>query len=239
MTDNEVASIIQAEHARELDAVYAALDEILRGLSDFGAKQGKPNGPLESARLFLATRSFNSLYSAVRMLESGYFQQSLSLVRMAKEDQLVAWDIEVHAPSLDALWDDEGKLGKGELTYAKMAERASPKTKEAWDVDYGFLSAHGAHTRSRSLRSLGAARPDGQIVLRPGGQYDKVLMDSVLYHMLRELVQVLATVAKLTTFAGIDLTVGAEPTLEEVDALWRRMDELARDELKAPTDNHD
>ena len=231
-TDNGVASIIRAEHARELDAVYAALDDILRGLSDFGAKQGKPNSPLESARLFLATRSFNSLYSAVMMLECGYFQQAFALVRMAREDQLVARDAENNRPTLDALLHGQGRIGSGDLTFARMAERASSKTREAWDQDYGFLSEYGVHTRLKGLRSLVATGPDGQIVLRPGGQYDKVWVNIVLYHTLRELVQVFATVAQLTAFAGIDWITGAEATLEEVETLWRRIDELAGDELR-------
>lgn len=73
-TDNEVASAIRAAHARELNAVYAALDEILRGLSDFDAKIARQRTDLETSRVFLATRSFNSLYSAAMLLERGYYQ---------------------------------------------------------------------------------------------------------------------------------------------------------------------
>ena len=232
--DNEVASIIRARHARELDAVYTALGEIVRGLSDFGAKQGRPKSLLESGRLFLSTRSFNSLHSAVMLLERGYYQQAMSLVRMAKEDQLVARDIENHPSTLDALFIDEGMFKERDLAFAKMAERVSTKTKEAWDDHYGFLSAYGAHPRLKSLRALVTTGPDGKILLRPGGQYDKVWVNAVLYHALRELEQTLATVAQLTTTAGIDWIAGAMPTLEEVDALWRRIDELARAELGEP-----
>ena len=153
-TDNEVASIIRAEHARELDAVYAALDEILRGLSDFGTKQGKPNSPIESARLFLATRSFNSLYSAAMLLERGYYQQAMSLVRMAKEDQLVARDAEHNSLTLGALLHDKGRIGSGGLSLARMAERASSKTKEAWERTTGFLASTVSTLGSRDLARL-------------------------------------------------------------------------------------
>lgn len=237
--DNEVTSAIRAEHARELNAVYAALDEILRGLSDFGAKQGKPKDDLESARLFLATRSFNSLYSAVRMLERGYFQQSLSLVRMAKEDQLVARDAEHNSPTLDALLHGRGRIGSGSLSFARMAERLSPKTKEAWDEDYGFLSEHGVHTRLKGLRSLVASGPDGRPVLPPGGQYDKVWVNAALYYTLRELVQTFATVAQLTVPAEVDWITGAMPAFEEVDTLWRRIDEWAAGELRESAEKCD
>ena len=78
-TDAETAAIIRERHAREFSAVEAALNEILRGLSDFGSQKLKPDNRLESARLFLATRSFNSLRTAVQVLERGYYQQAMGV----------------------------------------------------------------------------------------------------------------------------------------------------------------
>ena len=77
-TDAEIAAIIRERHAREFSAVEAALNEILRGLSDFGSQKLKPDNRLESARLFLATRSFNSLRTDVQVLERGYYQQAMA-----------------------------------------------------------------------------------------------------------------------------------------------------------------
>ena len=231
-TDDQAASTIRARHGRELDAAEAALDDILRGLSDFGAQKRKPDNRIESARLFLATRSFNSLRTAIQVLERGYYQQAMALVRMAKEDQLVAQDIENNPPTLAALLDGKDKLGKGTLTFGKMAERVSTKAKRVWDDDYGMLSEYGAHTRLKSLRELVTTDPNGQILLQAGGRYDEMWVNVVLYYALRELVQVFATVAKLTAFAGIDWAPGAMSTLAEVDSLWRRIDQRAREQLE-------
>ena len=229
--DNKVALIIRAEHARELNAVHPALDDVLRGLFAFDSERRKPTNDLESARLFLATRSFNSLYSAVRMLESGYFQQSLSLVRMAKEDQLVAWDVGHNPPTLDALLHDLGRIGSGDLTFDKMAERISPEAKKAWKDNYGFLSEYGVHTRLKGLRSLVTIGPDGRPFLPPGGRYDKVWVNAVLYHILSQLVQVITTVAQLTASAEIDWIEGAMPMLNEVKSLASQLHEWAGTEL--------
>ena len=128
-TDAETAAIIRERHAREFSAVEAALDDILRGLSDYGSRRGKPDNRLESARLFLTTRSFNSLRTAAQVLERGYYQQAMALVRMAMEDQMVALDSESHPATLSALLDDDSKLGKRDLALGKMAERVSAKTK--------------------------------------------------------------------------------------------------------------
>ena len=230
-TDDKTASTMRARHARELSAAEKALDQILRGLSDFGSKKENPENRLESARLFLATRSFNSVRTALQVLGRGYYQQAMALVRMAKEDQLVAQDIESHPPTLDALFDGQGKIGKGKLALEKMAERVSPKTKVAWDDDYGGLSKFGTHPRIESMQGLVITDSDGRMTLRAGGHYDEVWINFVLYHLFRELVQIFATVAKVTTFAGIDWVTSAMPTLEEIDSLWRQIDEQARKEL--------
>ena len=236
-TDAEIAAIVRERHAREFSAVEAALDQILRGLSDFGSQKQKPDSRLESARLFLTTRSFNSLRTSVQVLERGYYQQAMAMVRMAKEDQVVALDSESNPATLSALLDGGGKLGRGDLALGKMAERVSAKSKEAWDDDYGMLSHYGAHPRRGSLEELVEVGPDGQVVLRPGSHYDEVWVNVVLYYMLRELVQVFATVAKITAAAGIDWATGAMSTLGEVDNLWWQIDRRAREELGEPLED--
>ena len=156
---------------------------------------------------------------------------------MAKEDQMVALDSESNFATLSALLDDDSKLGSGDLALGKMAERVSAKTKEAWDDDYGMLSRYGAHPRRSSIEELVEVGPDGQIVLRPGSHYDETWVNVVLYYTLRELVQVFATVAKVSAFAGIDWVTNVMPTLKEVDFLWRQIDRRAREELGEPLED--
>lgn len=231
MDDDKTASIIRKRHAREFMAAETALDHILRGFSDFASSKHKPDNPLESARLFLVTRSYNSLRTALQVLERGYHQQAMALVRMAQEDQLIALDAENHPPTLAALMDGDGKLGKGELALAKMAERVSCKAKQAWDNDYGDLSKYGTHPRTESMQGLVTVGAEGQLVLRPGGKYDELWIKLVLYHVLRELAQVLAT---LTTTVGVDWATGAFTTFEEVNSLWRQIDEWSGEQLEEP-----
>ena len=88
-TDNETVSTMRERHPRELRAGEAALDAIIRGLTEFGPENRHRDDDLESARLFLATRTFNSLRAAFQVLERGYYQQAMALVRMAMEDRLV------------------------------------------------------------------------------------------------------------------------------------------------------
>lgn len=230
--DRKTAAAIREVHAGEFKVVEAALEQILRGLSAFGFQKQKPDNRLESARLFLVTRSFNSIQNAMQALELGYYQQAEASVRMVMEDQLVARDIEIHPPTLAALLDGEGKIGRGDLAYGKMAGRLSAKAQEVWDSDYGVLSEYGTHPRLASMRGLVTEDPDGRLMLRPGGHYDQVWVRMVLYYMLRELVFVLETVAKTTVDAGIDWVNDAESVFKEVMALWQWIDEWAGQQLE-------
>ena len=177
-------------------------------------------------------RSFNSLRMARQTLELGYFQQAMTLVRMAMEDQLVAEDIEHHPPTLAALLDGEGKLGRGNLALGQMAKRLSPKAKVAWDRAYGMVSEYSAHPRHMSLRGLISSNPYGQFTLRPGGHYDKVEVNAVLFYALSSLIHVMTATAKVTGEIGSDLVTSARPVFDEVGSLWKQLDEWACQELE-------
>ena len=113
-----------------------------------------PGNDLQYAWLLLATRSTNSLRCALMLLESGYYSQSLTLVRSAMEDNLTALDCEGHEPTLKALLEGEGDLGKGDLTFTRMAQRVSDKFAEDWKYNYGKLSEYAAHARHISVTHL-------------------------------------------------------------------------------------
>ena len=229
--EDEVAAKVRTSHTRDLQVVHSALEQVLRGIDSLGSERHRTSSDLETAQILLAIRSFNSLRIAAQTMERGYYQQALALVRMAMEDRLVAVDAESNPATLDALMYDKGKLGRGELSYPKMAERISSKTKDVWDSDYGWASASAAHPRQKSMLGLTMVAPDGRRILRPGVYYDDVEVVNVLYHLLRELQHLMAQIAKVTHGAGIDWTTSAMSTLDEVDSAWRRLDRWASDQL--------
>ena len=99
--EERIASKIHLEHGEDLLLVEEALEQILYAWNEFSSQKGKPDNRLNSARLFLVTRSFNSLRIALSALEQGYWQQAAALVRMVMEDQLIAEVIEIDPPTLD------------------------------------------------------------------------------------------------------------------------------------------
>lgn len=229
--DEHTASKIQREHEADLVLVEQALEQVLCAWSEFSSQKTRPNNPLESARLFLVVRSFNSLRAALPTLEQGYYQQAATLIRMVMEDQLIAEDIEVHPPTLKALL-----RGKGLPKLGSMANRISPEAKVAWDSDYHTLSYYTTHTNRASLQGLNSVGPDGQLTLQPGGHYDNVQVMTVLYYLLRQLVFVMATIAKVSHSAGVewDATTASKffPVFERIEVRWREIDEWARKQIE-------
>ena len=230
--ESEIASTIQENHSSELVIIYAAIEQILIGLNEFAEHKERPDDKLESARLFLSVRSFNSLRVAMKTLERGYTQQALTLIRAVMEDQLVVEDAENYPATLEALFDDTDKLGKGKLTLSNMAQRASPKAKEVWDSNYGFVSRFAAHPRNLSMRKLILVDSDGKIILRPGSHYDRVEVNTVAFYTLGELLKVMAAMAKLTHSVGSSWVDDALPVVEEVNSLYYNLDEEAKKELE-------
>ena len=223
---------IRENHARELAVVDDALNQIISGLNDFGSLKAKSNSRLGSARLFLATRSFNSLRIARLTLECGYYQQAMTLVRMVMEDQLIANDAEIHPPTLDALLDNNGKIGSGDLSLTKMAERISPKAREEWDANYGHASKYAAHPRQLSLYGLTSTDSNGHRTLRLGGRYDEVEVNNVLYHLTLQLVEVGITTEKLTLTVGSSWAGSALPVFKELISICQQIDERAGKQLE-------
>ena len=231
-TENEVARVIQENHSHELEIVYAALEQILRGFNEFSDRKERTDNKLEGARIFLTIKSFNSLRGAMSELERGYTQQALTLIRTVMEDQLVVEDAENYPPTLDALFDEENKLGRGQFTFSNMAKRLSPKAKEVWDSNYGFMSRFAAHPRHLSIRKLIAVDTDGKMTIRPGSHYDRVEVSTVILYTLGKLLNVMATMAKLTHSVGSNWADDALPVVKRVNSLFYRIDEWAQKELE-------
>ena len=234
-----VARAIQTNHRRELEAVDGALEQILRGYEEFRSRKRKSDDCLETARLLLVIRSFNSLRTARQTLERGYYQQAMALVRMAMEDQLVAEDAEIYPPTMVALLDGEGKLGKGTLALSEMASRLSPKARAAWDSDYGDASEYGAHPRHKSLQGLISWDQYEQLTVMPGSSYNKAEVNFVLYHVLRSLVYVMATTCKITHQVGSNWCDAVKPVFEEVMFLWQQLVERVREEPEESSETAD
>ncbi|MDD5038018.1 MAG: hypothetical protein PHN78_01700 [Dehalococcoidales bacterium] len=168
-TESDVIRKTSGIHQREISIIGKLLNAYLVGFEAIGSFTRDKDNDLQYAWLKLVTRSFNSMRCAYILLEQGYYTQALSLLRSVDEDWLMSKDCEKNRLTLDALLNDKGQLGKGDLSFGKMAEREG--IKPLWDSGYGHLSLF-VHPRPLSLKVLVDPRAK---TLRLGASYDWVL----------------------------------------------------------------
>ena len=211
-----------------LDSVLEEFLQAFRMLEQQGYSVHE--GSVRDAQLRLVARSFNSIQAALLVMKRGYFQQALTLVRMVSEDQLVAEDVAVHPPTLEALLHDTAKLGVGDLSYSAMAGRISEKAQGAWKEDYGNLSRQGAHPRMGSM--LGVLTPSGGgTTIGLGGRYEEFHAAWVFFELFSQIKHMFVRLAELTGEAGATWVEGAMSTWESAEREWTRLDEWARGKL--------
>ena len=229
-SDAKIAQRIRNEHDHWFTAIETALDQVIQGLNEFAEHKGQPTSELESARLFLATRTFRNLHTALRLVERGYWQQALGVIRMAMEDMLVTEDIEGNPAALNALFSKEGRFGRGELTYQKMAERISKRTGSAWATDYGDVSKYAAHPGMKALESIVTWNAAGKPHLSIASSYDKGQVAACVSMAAGVTLNLMATVFKLLRGTGSNWESQALPAFKAVDALCDELRKLATDE---------
>ena len=200
------------------------MDSIIQGMNDYGSCDAKSETPINSARKLLAVRSFQSITSAVFLWERGYYQQAWALVRMAMEDQLVGKDMKDHPPTLAAILNEGGEIGKGNLRFAKMAERLPPQEKKVWDKHYGQASGLAAHPRPSSLNLLIKSDSEGKTSWGLSSHFDACMSKMILVFMLRRIITLWAQIGKLTFSAGSDWLIRTDPVYDQMLSLWAQMD---------------
>ena len=216
---------IRSKHLHYLKIINLGLNEIIRAIDELPSQKQRSSNQMERIRWHLIVRSFNSFRTALHVFERGYTQQAWALMRMVMEDQLIAEDMEHHPPTLRALSTGEGKLGSGDLSFTKMAERVSVAAKENWSDSYGAASQYAAHPRHSSLQALVALDADGQFVLEPGSHYDESFAEILIYEMSSHLTYLMATTAKATEAAGTTWVADAMSAFQQVDTLCKQMAE--------------
>ena len=223
--EREVEETTLQRQAQELHVINKTLDCLIDGLNQLDPVSGKvrPDASLRNIRRFLAVRSYNSLRVAKWPLLMGYYQQALALVRMVYEDWLLAIDAEINPETLAALVNNEGKIGKGNLTLSKMTYRLPTVEKELWDDEYGVLSEYAAHPRHKGLKSLILSDAEGSMTLPIGGRYDEWWLKFVLFFMLIGFARTVETIARAIDVPRGHWDARVLPLLEEATSLREQL----------------
>lgn len=208
----KVEEFTSDKHGAELKLAKDLLTCYLRGFGRLGSFTRTEDNDLHYAWLLLTTRSFNSLRSAYALLQQGYYDQAIMLIRSVQEDWLLAADCKNNPETLRVFFRRDSQLGKGQFTYTEMARRISQEFYEkTWKYNYGSLSTI-AHARERSLRIL--VDPDTKN-LRLGSHYDRTLFIGTCQTLLRSAMLMLDFLAKVL---GTDALPWKKETLPKWEA---------------------
>ncbi len=228
-SDAELGQKIRTEHHHWFAAIETALDQVIQGLNEYAEINEKPKGKLESARLFLATRTFINLRLALQLLEKGYCQPAAILIRTAMEEMLIADDIEVYPKTLDVLLDESPtakiRLGRDDLSYGAMAGRISTKAAEVWKDTYESVSVYATHPRSTGLKALVSWDSKDVPHLSLASSYNREQLAVCIELVATECLSLSKTVMQLLDETGSDWKVRAYPSygaLEELIGEARR-----------------
>lgn len=149
-----------------LEAIELLLNSYLSGFGELGTFQLTDSNRREQVWLLLTTRTFNSLRWAFHLLVTGYYSQSLTLIRMAAEDWLYSEDSKEHEETIGFLLERKGKTPY----ISTMANRLENDLKEAWqgqagkEGSYSFLCSF-AHPNYRGMAAL--SNQEGGLNLGP------------------------------------------------------------------------
>ena len=157
--EEKVLEATRRQYGEAFTLFHDALELFIERNNLFGNKKFDSLSKLQAARLHLMARSIKSIRTAEMAVLSGYYQQAITLLRMAAENDLVARDAAICKATLDGLLLDVPLKENDSddiriASFSEMAKRQSLEFKNWWDWYYGRLSIYGAHPRNASMSSL-------------------------------------------------------------------------------------
>lgn len=120
--ESGVTKEIYSSRTSELGLIKRLLNSYLSGLEVVDHIVYSQENELYYAWLLLVIRSFNLMRSAYILLEKGYYESVIILLRSVYENWIVAADCEINPHTLSALLHKKERLGRGGLTFKKMSE---------------------------------------------------------------------------------------------------------------------
>ena len=193
---------IRDNHSDQISVVDIATDEMLRALLGLG--QGWiPSSDLNQARILLVLRSLNALRTARLLLGLGYYEQSLSLLRVCNENALTTLDARHNPDTIEKLKNTT------RFDYTRMAERvdraigANGDFFTKWKQSYSAISDF-AHPGGVILQFLAPAGEEGSSIAYLGPYYHKGRVLGVLKVMASETINLTGIIETMMHEEGFD-----------------------------------
>ena len=199
------ARAIRESHGYELDILNNAFAQAGNGLQN----APRTDDDLNKAWILLGVKTFNGLLGALLIMDNGYYDQSMALIRSSAECRLTAQHAETHDDTVEKVF--EGKP----VNFHKMA--ADTKQSDKWREIYKTLSnfAHPSGARAQARLSS-----DGTHMLPMGyGAYNELRVVAILQALASEAIELLNLVQALITRFGGGFPASAGAARRELRAL--------------------
>lgn len=169
--ESQIKGTSIAKHGEEIKLMTSVSEAYIKGFEYIDAFTYTKENEVETAWLFLVTRSFHSIRCAMQLTLMGYYSQALSLLRTVTEDWLICFDCYNYPLTLQAILHETFKIPDNtlKLTYKHMAIRAGKL--KVYEQDFKHQSKF-IHCSSLSLAVLKDKNTNS---LRVAPSYDEIL----------------------------------------------------------------
>ncbi len=193
---------IREKHTDEMVVLNDALIQTAEALRE----APRQDDALNKAWMLLAVKNYQSLLSAMLLLDYGHYSQSVVMLRCSRECMLTAIHAENHPDTVKKVRDGD------RVNFTRMAQDIGDKYD--WEI-YGDLSnfSHPSGTRAEVRFS-----PEGEQSLPLGVEpYDELRVVTVIVGVANELLDLLGLVKQMFSKFGSDFS--ASEAAESLDSL--------------------
>jgi hypothetical protein len=178
-----------------LSAIIKLLNQYLTGFQQIGEFNKTDTNQAEQVWLYLTVRAFNSLRQAYSLMESGYYSQSIMLIRATFEDWLVCEDVKAHPDTVGAILSNNRPMPTISTMINRLDECLKQRLGDMLGDNglYGILSTF-THPRYRAAAVL--VDPDSNLI-RLGPSYDEDLFLFVSNYLMSALIRMTEFLARL------------------------------------------
>jgi len=171
--EQQTAKETSNKHQREIELLTTMLNLYIKGFSLTGSLDHQ-NTDTNWVWLFLLTRSFHSLRSAISLMQKGYYAQTMALIRMVTEAYFLCGNVAQDITIADAILRNKPNQPNGttRFNYKTLAENMDSLV--MYEKDYAF-ECKFSHFTSLSAGIMTTKIDSHNRELRPTPVYDEIL----------------------------------------------------------------
>ena len=169
--ESQVKKVTCSKHQEEVNLMTTVINMYINGFNLIDSFTFTEDNEVETAWLFLVTRSFHSMRCAIQLIIMGYYGQAISLLRTITENIFICHDCVENKKTIEAILYNKYKIPDSTqgLSFRQMAKRTG--NMKIYESDYD----HQSRVNHPTALSLGILRDAKTNELRAAPSYDNIL----------------------------------------------------------------